>query len=624
MFSGSIFHVRVHTPQRGLEHALLYSIGVNLPAHRVGQLDRILVLASPINDINIHAWDLNRVKRFIRLDIGVQMELCASCTTSRAHGQSITFILDKLFHAECLEFLCHEAHVGNAPVKDGSLLVYPVNHSCVQKTTLPESIFSQPPSYVDSQFREKFGERDNCWDAPPEIPPHKNNLYSCVRDVCTYDSSKLQSTSTAASSSADNLESDVPPRTITRKKYESAIPAIACPYTNFQPHLFQQSGSRYESPYQISSRIIITNSGEVQYERNVLGKKSQHHGGFHFKDDMPLPPRTHAGNSPTKVQSYSSPRSPNLNKRPVSSPTLERKSSDPQLSDRKLQKRASELSDSDDSYVPIPDVVLDPSRSHHQAPLTAFEPQFELPPYTTTSLPRLPSSVLENEYQLSDDMVTSTQSIASDDYDDSLLLSQQVRMTHSSGVSQVTATQEVRSDPHVPVPKLDISTPPATPPRPHKPAVKPRRSKLGSESCRNNGNSLKPSIVQRSLTIPINYPPAPTYSLPSEMTSSSSHHTLNTLSPNGSTSSSPPAMDTVCWHASTENVFKYQPLLTNPPLTPPIPKPRLGGTRVRFNIPRHAEDDSWIGRCSARTMKAREKWNATNPFYAEDSPISDV
>jgi hypothetical protein len=128
------------------------------------------------------------------------------------------------------------------------------------------------------------------------------------------------------------LESDVPPRTITRKKYESAIPAIARPYTNFQPHLFQQSGSRYESPYQISSRIIITNSGEVQYERNVLGKKSQHHGGFHFKDDMPLPPRTHAGNSTTKVQSYSSPRSPNLNKRPVSSPTLERKSSDPQLS----------------------------------------------------------------------------------------------------------------------------------------------------------------------------------------------------------------------------------------------------------------------------------------------------
>ena len=64
LFPGSIFHVRVHTPQRGLEHALLYSIGVNLPAHRVGQLDRILVLASPINDINIHAWDLNRVKLF--------------------------------------------------------------------------------------------------------------------------------------------------------------------------------------------------------------------------------------------------------------------------------------------------------------------------------------------------------------------------------------------------------------------------------------------------------------------------------------------------------------------------------------------------------------------------------
>jgi hypothetical protein len=192
----------------------------------------------------------------------------------------------------------------------------------------------------------------------------------------------------------------VPPRNITRKNFESAVPAVAHPYMNFQPQLFQQAcSSSFESPYQISSRIIITNSGEVQYEQNILGNKPQHHGGFHFKSSMPLPPRSKTAKPslttpkvppdtpkaypdtptayPDTPKAYPDapkvitplPHSPN---RTVSLPTSHPRREE-QRANRKLQKRASELSDSDESYVFIPNVVRDPTRvplpqEHDQPP----------------------------------------------------------------------------------------------------------------------------------------------------------------------------------------------------------------------------------------------------------------
>lgn len=368
--SGSIFHVRVHTLQKGLEHALLYSIGVNLPAHRVGQLDRILVLASPINDINIHAWDLNRVKRFMRLDVGVQMELCPFCMITHTQSTSITFILDKVFHDECIDFLCKEAHVSNQPVQDGGLMVYPVNHICSRPSrSLHDPLPPPPPPYLHTLEGSRVGNHYHIEDGPPELPPRKY-VHTPDSNVCGYTNvSKSDScvtsiygaqatntatcTTPAASSNADDLEEFIPPRNITRRNFESAIPAIATPYTNFQPHLFQQSSSSFESPYQISSRIIITNSGEVQYESNVLGNKSKprFHGGFHFKQDIPLPPRSSTAH-----------KSPQPNKRPSSSPTMPKRPYDPQLAHLRSELRASELLESDDAYVFIPDVIRDPSR----------------------------------------------------------------------------------------------------------------------------------------------------------------------------------------------------------------------------------------------------------------------
>ncbi len=89
-----------------------------------------------------------------------------------------------------------------------------------------------------------------------------------------------------------SIDDDLPPRTIPRQNYECSIPAKAQPYINFTPHLFNSTRSLFEAPYQISSRIIITDSGQVQYERSILGKSPNMHGGFHFKGNVPLPSRT--------------------------------------------------------------------------------------------------------------------------------------------------------------------------------------------------------------------------------------------------------------------------------------------------------------------------------------------
>ena len=394
--AGSIFHVRVHTAHKGLEHALLYSIGVNLPAHRVGQLDRILVLASPINDINMNAWDLNRVKHFMRLDIGIQMELCASCITSQLQSTSITFILDKKFHDECINFLCREAHISNEPIRQTGLMVYPVNHRCRRDFSQFGDGSSHLPTYSESELRRRElrggllqppamdggGRMDSL---SPRLPPR--NIYTHTdinpRNIVRNTPQFTDSTNENNSSENDYTPIDdvpvspdpVPPRTITRKNHETGIPAMAHPYINFQPHLFQQRSSSFDAPYQISSRIIITNSGEVQYERNVLGNKPHHHVGFHFKQNIPLPPRS-SDETDKKAPFKTSPRSP------TRTTSLPHSHSGP-FTDKKPEKRASEISlDCDgDSYVCIPTVVQDPTR----VPLPRSD-HIPLPPRHTSAL----------------------------------------------------------------------------------------------------------------------------------------------------------------------------------------------------------------------------------------------
>ena len=149
---GSIFHVQVNALEN-LQHALLYSIQVELPAHRLGQLDRVLVLASPLNDMAIHAWDLNRVQRFFQLDIGIRLEMCPSCLRS-GQERSITFVMDQRFIGACIRFLCQEAHIDSWPINENGFTVYNVPHRCCCASDGPAKNRKPPPPPYQTEERD--------------------------------------------------------------------------------------------------------------------------------------------------------------------------------------------------------------------------------------------------------------------------------------------------------------------------------------------------------------------------------------------------------------------------------------------------------------------------------------
>lgn len=369
------------------EHALLYSIGVNLPAHRVGQLDRVLVVSSPINDINILAWDINRIKRFIELDIGIRMELCPDCLTQGQKCTSITFIIEKNFIRDCMNFLCREARIPNNPQNQEGLTIYNLQHQCGY-CTAPNS--SPPPPPYEPPEKEKLslnGGQSSSSSPPPQLPPKPPQ-------ACFLDDSRLSGPgpSDQQETESESPDSDLPPRNYMRKDHHSSVPAMAQPYLNFQPHIFNHH--RFEGPYQISSRIIITDSGEIQFERSILGS-SPHpssHGGFQFNKQKPLPPRRTVQNSsasshilPPRTSNTSSadsqhtsftselPQVPPKQGRNRPPPVL-RTSSDPQLKEKhspKLEKRASEVSQGEDGeYV----ITTSPKSRTETTPTT--QPRF--------------------------------------------------------------------------------------------------------------------------------------------------------------------------------------------------------------------------------------------------------
>lgn len=474
-FTGCIFHVRVNTPLTSLEHTLLYSIGVNLPAHRVGQLDRVLVLASPVNDINILAWDLNRVKRFIELDIGIRMELCSGCIP---HGQNttITFIIEKNFIRDCMSFLCQEARIPNIPQIQDGLMVYNLSHQCGYCT--PPSVQPPPPPpyeppTADGEKQPLEGERQSPTLAPPKLPP-KPPLVPAFEfsDQWWEDSFSSGSgpSSLTQKEKCDERIGDLPPRSIPRKNHEVSIPAMPQPYLNFQPHLFNRR--HFEAPYQISSRIIITDSGEVQFERSILGNMQQAHGGFHINKQMPLPPRTRAKtgfsqlpprtlNVPPSTEGHSSftstpPKVPCKQRRGCP-PPLNRMNSDSQLQETfssRLQKRASDVSQGENGEYIIPTL----SEASSEPPQPTSSPSYN--PYVNGS---------HDEDSKGDNASESTGHIPPsdnlEDYDDII----SVRVT----------TRTVQSQP-------SVQKPPIPSPRTKKPQVTPRKSRSKSNASENS------------------------------------------------------------------------------------------------------------------------------------------
>ena len=268
---------------------------MNLPAHRVGQLDRVLVLASPINDININAWDLNRVKGFVESDVGIRMDICSSCIRG---GQSdrITFIMEKKFINDCILFLLREAKIQNRPQLENGLRIYKVPHQCGH-IKQPDTPAPLPPPYpeddpqstahLEVSYENYFNSPSigpivpaypiKFWDESPHSPTGKN----------------FPGTSIKTDEKMKDFRLFLPPRTIPRLNYESSVPARAHPYIKYQPDMYHQSRTHFEAPYQISSRIIITDSGKVQFERNIMGNAppQEQRGGLLFKRDLPVPPK---------------------------------------------------------------------------------------------------------------------------------------------------------------------------------------------------------------------------------------------------------------------------------------------------------------------------------------------
>ena len=136
----------------------MYSIEVALPAHRQGQLDRILVLTSPVHEINLYAWDLNRVLTFTKSDVGIRMELCPSCAGSK--DTVISFLMSKLYLNSCMVFLCREAKIHHRPTDEHGALVYQANHMCGISTPPPIPAPTPPTSDV-TIIRANFSVCDN-------------------------------------------------------------------------------------------------------------------------------------------------------------------------------------------------------------------------------------------------------------------------------------------------------------------------------------------------------------------------------------------------------------------------------------------------------------------------------
>ena len=312
--------------QLNLEHALLYCIEVNLSARRVGLLDRILVLASPVNDINMFAWDLNRVLCFVESDIGIRMQLCRTCMGLQE--TTITFMLSKQFIRPCLAFLCREARVSAPPVSEHGAFVYYLNHVC---GVSPPPAGPAPPPPSEPAVAEPIPMTPRVAESPAEKPGAGSSRIPPVSPVQQVQQqpppvprqhrdrpppppplSLAEDSGTTVGSSSyfyfSPKDSDplgfftpikVPPRNIPRKGYDCALPAIAQPYCNTDDWSWLPQSMHFEGPYQISSRVTITDTGTVVHEPNVLGNKAAGAGPLYGRQ-LPLPPRRSQGQRTTR------------------------------------------------------------------------------------------------------------------------------------------------------------------------------------------------------------------------------------------------------------------------------------------------------------------------------------
>lgn len=285
---GNIFHVQVSTPADNfvLDHALLYCIGVNLPNHTVGQLDRVLVVASAINDVNLHAWNLSRVKRFMIIEAGIQMELCGNCMGHRK--KTVTFLISPEFIHDCIEFLVKEARLHSEPKQmagDGPLY-YTSPHSC--SSVVAESPTTACPMYTNAEMIVLGKEGQKAVSSSTGLYINydgRGRSFSTI--TCRSDSSQ-QAGSTAAGSKSATMQPQhpsLPPRGVMRNEEPATSPGQASAgldtaslsttttttMTTTTTHHFDNK------PYQINHRIYVKEDGGVREDPHVFGSGTWEH-----------------------------------------------------------------------------------------------------------------------------------------------------------------------------------------------------------------------------------------------------------------------------------------------------------------------------------------------------------
>ena len=266
----SQFHVRVHVAAPSsckalvLDHALLYCIGVNLPTHHSGQLDRVLVLASPVTDVNLHAWNLSRVKRFIVMDIGIQMELCSNC--SGCHQKKIVlFLLPSDLIEDCMNFLLHEMQATDVqpqPSEPNDPIIYVIPHQCggARSGSISFALSQQQQKHMQSYEPEILAALNShpaAHNAPlPPEPPKKMDPPVSHNPA-------------------------LPPRNQLRPNYKEYIDGGE-QFVELKSHVSSSRShapvryrhDHFEVPYHISQRIYINDTGTIRHESQVLGSGS--------------------------------------------------------------------------------------------------------------------------------------------------------------------------------------------------------------------------------------------------------------------------------------------------------------------------------------------------------------
>ena len=294
-------------------------------------------------------------------DVGIRMEVCPSCIRG-GQVDRITFIMEKRFIADCMQFLLTEAKIQDTPQMENRLKIYHVPHQCgyiKQPDTpapplpppYPEDVVLPPPPTQKSQpsHGSQPSQDDSQKPQPSQDEPTTEHSAPLYKNSTEFHSPKMgsirpaypveywnESTDSGSGTftgrsrteslfiadgtlsvtrkktvtESDDFRLFLPPRTIPRANHESSIPAMAQPYTHYQPHLYHQGQQHFEAPYQISSRIIITDSGEVQFERSIMGSMSSKRRGSFTTKQLPVPPRGMRAPTPQQSSPRTSPVMP--------------------------------------------------------------------------------------------------------------------------------------------------------------------------------------------------------------------------------------------------------------------------------------------------------------------------